>query len=158
MTKNTIVLLAVAVILGACYVFFFTGWFDKDTIQIISTIRPVGRRTATAPRAKGEAQTYDVSFSFNGKYQFTKVRVIAADDLRTNKFPTPLWDLMSDSQSVPTKYLVYGEQPKGMKPAIPRSRAQPLQPDVEYVLLIEAGKISARTNFHTRELAAPESR
>lgn len=151
MTKSTIVLLVVAALLGALYVFYFTDWFEKDTIQIIPTIRPV----RTINRAKGEAPVYPVSFAFNGKYRFTRVAVVAADDLRTNRFPTPLWELISDSESVPTKFLEYGRNPRGMKPSVPRARAQPLQPDVEYMLLLEAGKIKAQTNFHTREVVTP---
>jgi hypothetical protein len=155
MTKNTIVLVTVAVILGALYVVFFSGWFEKETIQIIPTIRPIRPRSVSMPRVKGEAQTYDVSFAFNGKYELTKVRVLSADDAKTNKYPTPLWDLISDSHSVPTKFLVYGEPPRGMKTAVPRSRAQPLQPELDYLLILEAGKIKAQTNFHTREIVTP---
>ena len=155
MNKNTTVLVVLAVILGAFYVYYFTDWFQKETIQVIPTIRPSGRRI-DIPRSKGDPAVYPVSFAFSGKYQFTSVKVVAADDLRTNKYPVALWDLISDSHSTPTKSLVYGMAPRGMKPAIPRARAQPLMPDVEYVLLLEAGKIKAQTNFHTREIVTPE--
>ena len=156
MSKNSIVLVVFAVILGSVWVVYFSGWFDRETIQIIPTIRPSSntRRVATAERPKGEAPTYDVSFAFDGKYSFTKVRVFVADDLKTNKYPTPLWDLISDSQSVPVKYLVYGDQPRGMKPAVPRARPEPLQSGIDYVLCLEAGKLKAQTNFHTREIAS----
>ena len=155
MTKNTIVLVVVAVILGAVYVVYFSDWFQTQSIQIIPTIRPSGgRRVATAPRAKGDAQTYDVTFGFDGSYAFTKIQVFAAEDLQTNKYPAPFWDLISDSKSAPVKYLLYGDPPKGMKPSVPRARALPLQADVEYVLKLEAGKIRAQTNFHTREMTA----
>lgn len=156
MNKNTIVLVVFAVILGSCWVVFFSGWFDRETIQIIPTIRPSSntRRVTTTERPKGEAPTYDVSFAFDGKHSFTKVRVFVAEDLKTNNYPTALWDLISDSRSVPVKYLVYGEQPRGMKPAVPRARPEPLQPGIDYVLLLEAGKLKAQTNFHTREIAS----
>jgi hypothetical protein len=155
MNKNTTVLVVVAVILGAVYVYFFTDWFQKETIQVIPTIRPSGRM-GNIPRSKGDPAVYPVSFAFSGKYQLTSVKVVAADDLRTNKYPVPLWDLISDSQSIPTKSLVYGVAPRGMKPAIPRARPQPLMPDVDYILLLDAGKIKAQTNFHTREIVTPE--
>jgi hypothetical protein len=40
-----------------------------------------------------------------------------------------------------------------MKPAVARMRPEPLLPDVEYILMLEAGKIRAQTNFHTAAAA-----
>jgi len=147
MTKNGIFLSVVAVVLAAIYVFAFTDWLRSDTIQIIPTIRPV--RVAAAPKDSDQTPVYPVSFAFSGKYHFTSVKVVAASDLATNKHPSALWHLTSDSNSVPTKSIVYGYPIKGMKPAVARTRPEPLQPDVDYVLILEAGKIRAQTNFHT---------
>jgi hypothetical protein len=159
MTKSSIVLVAVLALLGVIYAIYFTDWFEKDTIQIIATIRPPAsaRQARTAPRARDEAPVYPVTFAFDNKYKLTKVSVLAADDVRTNKYPTPLWELISDTESVPTKILHYGVAPRGMKPSVPRARPQPLQPDVVYLLRLEAGKIRAETNFHTRELVVPQN-
>lgn len=151
MTKNGIVLSILAVILGTCYVCFFTDWFQKETIQIIPTIRP--SRPVANPRNPDLEPVYPVSFSFNGKYKLTSVKVVSAFDMATNNYPVPLWHLVSDSNSVPTKSIVYGYPIKGMKPAVPRARPEPLAPDVEYVLLLEAGHIKARTNFHTARVS-----
>jgi hypothetical protein len=147
MTKNGIVLSVIAVILAAVYVYAFTDWFKSETIQIIPTIRP--GRVASVPTDPDQPPVYPVSFAFSGKYQLTSVKVVAAADLATNKYPVALWHLISDSNSVPTKSIVYGYPIKGMKPAVERMRPEPLQPDVDYVLMIEAGKIKAQTNFHT---------
>ena len=147
MTKNGITLSVIAVILAAVYAFYFTDWLRKETIQIIPTIRP-GRAVA-APKDPDQVPTYPVSFAFDGKYKLTSLKVVSADDLATNKYPVPLWHLVSDSNSVPIKAVTYGQPPKGMKPAVPRSRPEPLQPDIEYVLLLEAGSTKAQTNFHT---------
>jgi len=151
MSKNGIVLTVIAVILAACYVCFFTDWFKKETIQIIPTIRP--SRSLTAPKNPDEAPVYPVAFAFDGSYRLTSVKVVAATDMQTNKYPTPLWHLISDSNSLPTKSIVYGYPIKGMKPAVPRARPEPLAADVDYVLLVEAGKIRAQTNFHTAHVA-----
>ena len=150
MTKNGIVLSAIAVVLGAVYVYNFTDLFRKETIQIIPTIRPGGR--VSAPKNPDDVPVYPVAFNLDGKYKFTSIKVVAADDLATNKYPTALWHLTSDSNSVPTKSIVYGSQIKGMKPAVPRTRPEPLQPDVEYMLLLEAGGVKAQTNFHTARI------
>ena len=84
------------------------------------------------------------------------MKVFSAADLATNKYPSPLWHLISDSNSVPTKSVVYGYQVKGMKPAVARMQPEPLVPDVDYVLQIEAGAIKAQTNFHTAKATEPK--
>jgi hypothetical protein len=151
MTKNGIVLSVIAVILAAVYVYAFTDWFRAETIQIIPTIRP--GRVSAVPSAPDQAPVYPVSFAFSGKLKLTSLKVVAAEDLATNKHPTPLWHLISDSNSVPTKSIVYGHPVKGMKPAVARMRPEPLLPDVDYVLQLEAGSIKAQTNFHTAKAA-----
>lgn len=47
--------------------------------------------------------------------------------------------------------MYYGLPIKGMKPAKPHTRAQTLLPGVNYVIQVQAGKISGQTNFHTSE-------
>jgi hypothetical protein len=155
MTKKTIVLSVILVILSALYAYYFTSWFRSETMQIVATIRPVKMNTPTNPRDPNATVVSPVSFSFDGKYRLTSVKVVAAADLATNKYPAPLWHLITDSSSAPTRSLVYGLAPKGMKPAVPRAQAQPLEPNVKYVLIVEAGDIKARTNFHTREVVQP---
>ena len=50
--------------------------------------------------------------------------------------------------------MVYGLPIKGMKAAVPRARPETLQPDMTYLVIIEAGLIKGQTNFHTREFVA----
>jgi hypothetical protein len=152
MNRNGITLSVILVVLATIYVVKFTDWFRKQNIQIIPQIRPL--RAAGNQRNPSQERVYPVSFSFDSKYKLTSVKVVAADDLATNKYPVPLWHLVSDSNSLPTKYVVYGYPIKGMKPAAARSKPEPLQPDVRYVLLLEAGDIKASTNFRTLSATA----
>ena len=152
MTRNSYVLIALAAVLGAAYAYFFTDWFAREAIQIIPQIRP---SRASNPKRSGDTPaTYPVSFSFDGKYKLTSVKVVSADDLKTNKYANPLWYLISDSNSAPTKAIVYGYPVKGMKPAIAQTRPEPLQPNIPYVLFVEAGKIKGQTNFFTKEIVS----
>ena len=153
MTKNGIFLIAIFVILAVLYVRFFTDWFNKETIQIIPQIRP--GRASSIPRPPGAPPVSPVSFAFDGKYRLTSVKVVAADDYATNKYANPLWYLISDSNSIPTKAIVYGFPIKGMKPAVPKARPDPLLPGIPYIMMVEAGKIKAQTNFHTLEAVQP---
>ena len=152
MTKNGIALTSLLVILAVVYVCYFTDWFNKETIQIIPQIRP-GRPSAIPH--PGAPAVSPVSFAFDGKYCLTSVKVVAADDFATNKYANPLWYLISDSNSVPTKAIVYGFPIKGMKPAIAKARPEPLLPGIHYIMMVEAGKIKTQTNFHTLEAFQP---
>ena len=147
MTKNGIVLSVLAVVLAAVYVKYFTDWFRKDGIQIIPTVRPGAK--SEIPRDPDDVPVHRVSFALDGKYKLTSVKVLIASELVTNKYATPLWHLISDSNSVPTKSITYGLDVKGMKPAVPRARPEPLLANVEYTLVLEAGNVRSQTNFHT---------
>jgi hypothetical protein len=157
MNKNGIVLSILAVILAGFYVYFFTDFFVKEYIEIIPQIRPNmrtggGRRGGGPQVDQNQAGTYPVSFLLRGKWRLTTIKVVSADDMKTNKYPTPVWHMISDSNSIPTKAFYYGERIRGMKSAVPRAHPEALQPDVPYVLIVEAGKVKGQTNFHTREI------
>ncbi len=152
MTKKSIVLIAVAAVLAAVYVAFFTDWFRHPQIQILPQIRPPQRNIKTAP---GDVAVYPVTFAFDKKYQFTEIKVVALDDEKTNKFPHAVWHMISDSNSVPVKALVYGVSLRGMKPKVPRAQPEALVPDVKYHLYLQAGEAKGDVEFRTHELVKP---
>ena len=57
--------------------------------------------------------------------------------------------MVSDSNSVPIKELVYGMYIRGMRPSVKGATPDPLQPGVKYRLLIEAGPLKAEHDFET---------
>ena len=133
-----------ALVLAGAYVYFFTDWFAPSDIQIIHTIRPntqAGRR----PRGREpvRASSHLVSFAFSQKLRLKDIQVVPASDAATNKYPHPLWHLLSDSNSVPTKSIVYGLYVRGMRPAVKGAMADPLEPGTAYQLRMasDAGKI-----------------
>lgn len=150
MTKNGIALSVVAVILAVIYVIYFTDLFRSQTIQIYPTIRPT--QASAIPRDPGMPPVYPVSFAFDGTYRLNSIKVMVEEDFKTNKFPTPLWHMVSEVGSPPQKSIIYGLPIKNMKPFLPRARPQPLLPKVQYVLQIEAGKAKGQTNFFTKEV------
>ncbi|HTD65412.1 MAG TPA: hypothetical protein VK846_02640 [Candidatus Limnocylindria bacterium] len=153
MTKQSLVLIAVAVVLAAVYAVAFTDWFEKPRIQILPQIRPPLRGSRVPV---GDVPVYPVTFAFDKKYQFTEIKVVAVDDEKTNKFPHAVWHMISDSNSAPTKAVVYGGRLSGMKPHIPRAMPEPLQPDVSYHLYLSAGKAKGDVKFQTHELVKPQ--
>ena len=157
MTPKAKFLLACAGVLGIAYVIFFTDLFRKETIQIITQVRP-GRASAI-PRPIDSAPVYPVSFRLNKRYRFKSIKVVKAGEYATNKHTAPLWHMVSDSNSAPQNTIVYGiSKIPGMRPAVVRAKPQPLEAGVEYTLLIETSKLEARTNFVAREFVPRETR
>lgn len=152
MTKKSIVLIVLAVVLAGVYVAFFTDWFVKPQIQILPQIRPPTRGSRVAP---GDVATYPVTFAFDRKYQFTEIKVVSADDEKTNKYPHAVWHMISDSNSIPVKALLYGSSLRGMKPKVPRAAPDQLEPGVPYKLYLTAGKAKGEVKFQTHEIVKP---
>ncbi len=149
MTKKSVVLIILAVVLAGVYVAFFTDWFVKPVIQILPQIRPPRASTRTAV---GDTPVYPVLFAFDRNYRFTEILVVAADDEKTNKYPHALWHLIADSTSAPNKAVAYGATLRGMKPKIPKAQPEPLEPNVPYMLYVKAGHAVGKIGFRTHEL------
>ena len=93
-------------------------------------------------------------FEFSSKLKLTSVKVVVVGELTTNSFPHPIWHMVSDSNSVPTRGFLYGMDIPGMRPALAGVIAEPLDPSQKYRLLIEAGSVKAQHDF---DLAVGES-
>lgn len=154
MTKTGIFLIVVALGLGASYLYWFTDLFIPPTIHIQALVRP----TRVDPTIRfDDTSVSPVSFAFNKKFSLTEVLVVVASEAKTTKFPHPLWHLISDSNSVPVKSLVYGQSPppKGLKPKIPKARPDPLSPEVVYTLIVKADNYVGQIDFKTKEPVKP---
>jgi hypothetical protein len=149
MTKSTIVLVLILLVMGGLYVYKFTDFFEPKNIQILAQVRP---SRAVQPGAPGYTATYPVSFAFEQKFQLTEIKVVSVEDEATNKYPHAAWHLISDSNSVPIKAIVYGQWVRGMKPKVPHGRPDPLDPDVKYRLYVAAGKYKGHIDFKTVEV------
>ena len=159
MNRKNIFLISLVIVLAAGLVYYnFGNWFSPVTIEIAHDIRPdqphVGRRAARRS-ASDDSTANTVAFFFTAKYKLTSVKVVPVEVLKTNKYAHPLWHLVSDSNSVPVKSIIYGVPIGGMRPAVKGARPEPLQPEVKYRLLVETGSIKAEHDFQTTEKASP---
>lgn len=145
MTKKLWMLIALAVVLGGLSLYIHRDSFAKDNIQIVSRSRPA--RLAFFRRKKPvETSAIDpIYFGIDRKLKLTSLKVISLAD--TNKYPHSYWHLISDSNSVPTKDFIYGSPIRGMRPEVKGATADPLQPGVQYRLLVEAGPVKAEHDF-----------
>jgi hypothetical protein len=136
-------------LLGGISLYLNRDWFAKDTIQIYHRSRPARaslvRRKRTDPTANPAVNP--IIFGFSAKLKLTDVKVIPVSDIQTNKYPHPIWHLISDSNSVPTKDFSYGDSIRGMRPAIKGAIPDPLEPGVSYRLLVEADDFKATHDF-----------
>jgi hypothetical protein len=152
MKDKILIFSLLGVILLTLCLTLFSGC-KEEPMQITWKLRPVRRGT---PEERGMAPLYDVTFGFNKKYKLTSVKVVSAQDLSTNKYPRALWHVVADGNPAPAKAISYGKPARGMKPAVPDLQPEPLEPNREYVVFVEAGSIKAQTNFFAR--ARPPTR
>jgi len=152
MSKKNIALILLLLVMGGIYVFYFTSAFREPTIEISTRIRPQVNprqrrsKSGVAPAPVSPAGN-SISFALNNKYALTSVKVIEETDAKTNKYPHPLWHLISESNSVPTKSIFYGAPIGGMKPEYAKTKPEPLQTNVPYLLQIEAGDLKGEVAF-----------
>ncbi len=165
-------MLGALVVLGFCYAFFFTEWVRTEPIRIQAQVREVvGQRGIEGPqrtrregnRRRNAAETsmqqfegvYPVVFALDGEYRLTSVRVVESQPAKGAKAPKILWNLVSTSNSVPTKALMYGRIPRGMALKDPRSPVGALEAGTEYRLEVEAGRYRGSALFQTKSVPPP---
>ncbi len=92
----------------------------------------------------------NVTFSLDDIYSLTAVRV---EDVPANgAVPKVVWQLAGKSR--PTKALLYGRNPEGMKPITPGATAEPLVAGAPYRLILQAGRRRGTNCFTTAPVAA----
>ena len=101
------------------------------------------------PRSEGAV--LPVSFTLDGKYRLSSIKVVELSAYLTNKYVTPVWHLISKTNSAPVRGFLYGLPIPGMAPALPDSKPKNLLPNVAYRLFVEAGRAKGNQDFQTRE-------
>jgi len=147
MTKSNSILTLLALVLGSLYCYFFTDLFKHPTIQIIPQNR-------LGWHAAGDVNP--VSFSLDGTYALTMIKVVPVSALQTNKFATPAWYLVTKTNSAPTKGFLYGGKVQGMNPSDLKPHPDALEPDTTYRLFVEAGRATGQVDFRPAAAAPAE--
>lgn len=147
MTRKLWILLALAVVLGGLSLYLNQDWFASEDIHIQSRSRPARTAIFRRSRPQPKAATDPVYFAFGRKLELTSLKVIPVAEIETNKYPHPIMHLVSESNSVPISEWSYGRPIRGMHPSVKGARPDPLEPGVNYRLIIEAGKTKAEHDF-----------
>lgn len=155
MTKKNLIVLAITLVsVIGFYLYLFRDSFRKPIIHISHTIRLNPAYIRHPPKGEtAEEMPHLISFGLNGNFKLTSIKVVPLAELETNKFAHPVWEMVSDSNSAPTRSFAYGFRIKGMHPAVKGATADPLVPNVTYRLLVEANSIKGQHDFTITEEA-----
>ena len=146
MTKKSWMLVAAAILLGAGSIYLNKDWFAKDRIQIFDRSRPA-RGPLASRRSAANPAINPILFGFDRSVRLTSLKVIPVSEIQTNKYPHPIWHLVTESNSVPIKEFFYDARIRGMHPAVKGAQADPLEPGVKYRLIVEVGSQKAEHDF-----------
>ena len=142
-------LIVLVAVLGGFSLYLNRDWFAGDNIHIYHRSLPARaslfKRKRSAPPDNSPANP--VTFGFDRKLKLTSVQVVVLSAIETNKYALPIWYLVSESNSVPTKDLTYGVPLKGMHPKVPGATPDQLQPGEKYRLMIETASLKAQHDF-----------
>jgi hypothetical protein len=109
------------------------------------------------PMATGKFDgVYPVVFALDGEYKLTSIRVIEDTPSQPGGASLIVWQVDTTSNSVPTKALIYGRTPRGMKLKDERNKPAKLLPGTTYRLEVKAGRYEGRTTFQTKETVPAE--
>lgn len=147
MTKKPVLVVTLIVVISGICLYVNRDWFSRAPIQISHRFHAFGGRFNPS------GGVAPLMFEFNRRLKLTSIKVVSAGDAATNKFPAPLWEMVSDSNSVPTRGFLYGMAVPGMRPARKGAIAQALDPEQKYRLLIQVGSQSAAHDFDLNPLA-----
>ncbi len=141
MQKKEITLIAFLLVLGVLYVAFFTDWFRKKTLTIVPSARPERGIVAGTP--------LPVFFKLSRSCELTSLKVIPLQGTNFDAHTPPIWYMVATTNSRPVKLFQYGVPIRGMHPAIPKARPDPLDPGRVYRLIVSSGDLTGYTDFKT---------
>ena len=148
MSRNKTILSVIAILgLGGLMLYLYRDWFAATPIQISYRVSPWMRSSARGRNANDIGTP--VIFSLSTFLRLTSLKVVIAAEIETNKFAHPVWELVSESNSVPTASFAYGDRLRGMHAAVKGATADPLAPGVTYRLLLKTRDKEAQHDFTT---------
>jgi len=147
MKKKNLVLVAILFVLAGVYAIYFTDWFKPKTIHITS-INARASRVVRGGQLNADSLAVPVLFKLDRPCKLTELKVVALDEWQTNKNCLPLWHLVANTNSAPiSRPFSYGQRLQGLKPDVPGTHAQPLQPGVKYRIWVTDGSATGEHDF-----------
>jgi hypothetical protein len=130
--KNKLVLLVVVAAIAVVYNSFFSDWHKARKIQILLAVYPAGILPGTSSDT--------MVFCLDKPYPLRSIKVVPAEEARTNKFAHALWHMVAGDATQPVKSFRYGAAIPGMQPEVAAAPPEPLDADKRYSLEVETAK------------------
>ena len=116
-----------------------------DSFDILVRSRPSMTKAEFSP----------VAFGFTKAVRPTQIKVVEAESAKTNKYPRTLWHLVAAGEEPRSvKGFFYGDdadlQKYGLLPKTTNAVPEPLEPGVEYLIMIQTDSADSQTNFTAR--------
>jgi hypothetical protein len=142
--KKTALQIILLIFLLGVVIYYWPALSKPPGIQILYTLhtRQVPRRTD----ARTNLPRLEVAFGMDQSYELTSVKVVPLAEWTTNKLAHPLWHLIAKTNSPPIRAFLYGQHIGGMESFF-GARVEPLATNVDYLLLIEAGRRHGKCDF-----------
>jgi hypothetical protein len=159
MSRNKVILTtAVLVAIAALYLYEYRDAIIGRPIQISHTMR---LRLVMARRMPSRLSNYAPiipTFTLGDEYRLTTVTLVRLDELKAKGYAHPLWELVSDSKSYPTRVFLYGRGIPGMHPKVADLDPEPLTTNVTYRLTVTSGRLKGHHDFTItdKDMPAPE--
>jgi len=149
MSRKEYILVGFVMLLVGVYVVFFTNWFKPKVMRIEHSTRSLREAWSGGQRVDptGKQELGNVTFTLHRRYKLTSVKVVPLGEFLTNKYVPATWELVSKSGSDPIDGFAYGMSIPGMVAARELLAPEPLQPGLEYRLMVEAGGLKAEHDF-----------
>jgi hypothetical protein len=159
MSKKNFFLFGLVLVMAGIWVVFFSHWFDRQSIGIVTASRPVSARSGARTGARAglrsgarattpAAPTIALFFGLDDYFELTEIKVVPVAALQTNPMALPVWHLVGDPCSDSIKSFSYGQTVEGMVPAVTGLQPEPLQPGVIYRVFVTDGKLKGQHDFH----------
>src|SRR4051812_24909679 len=109
MTAKKLSIAAALIVVAMIYYYLYGDAFKKHPVDIVVTMRPhIGTRMFWMVDNNNEPTVDTTVFALGNEYKLTSVKVVPLSDAETNKYPHPIWEIISESNSVPTSTFAYG--------------------------------------------------
>ena len=142
---TTILLVALA---GFC-LYINRDTFSRAPLRVSHKVQARGQMMNRHPQNALPEKGNSVLFGFNHHITLKSVKVCVASEVETNKYARTVWELVTESNSIPVRSIVYGQNIRGMQPARKGIFPDPLEPGVQYRLFIESSGGQAVHDFNT---------
>lgn len=91
MAQKPTLLIAILLVIGGLFIYLNRDWFQRRPIQISH------RLYRFAGRFGGSEAPTPVMFEFDRRLKLTSIKIVALADVQTNKYPHPLWHMITGS-------------------------------------------------------------